>query len=141
MIKIDRRKKKLYFSLQERRSGFERRLGEQTILDHVAGFFLNTQAFIGLLILINLLNLADYFLTMKLLFIDGVEANPLMAMLFSLNPLFALLVKVFFVAVVCLMFWRYRKFRLVLLSAVFAFVLFVLLIIYSSSLFLMMLMM
>ena len=64
-----------------------------------------------LLMTVNMLNLADFALTMNALSIGGGEANPIMRSLFDLNPVYAGLFKILAVLAVSLVIWRFRRFR------------------------------
>jgi len=112
----DRRKRRVSFVLHERRTGFDRRVS--TSGGGAAGL---TAVLLGLrdrpgmlwvmLATVNALNVADFLLTLNVLAMGGGEANPILASLFSADPLYAGIFKVLVVLAVTLLVWRCRRFR------------------------------
>ena len=64
-----------------------------------------------ILLTVNMLNLADFLLTVNVLAMGGGEANPIMRSLFELNPAYAGLFKIAAVLATSLVIWRLRRFR------------------------------
>ncbi len=64
-----------------------------------------------LLIAVNLLNIADFWLTLIALRSGGREANPLLRPLFALSPLWAGVFKVVAVLAATLLVWEARRYR------------------------------
>ncbi len=113
----DRRQRRVSLVWSERRSGFDRRepasagrvsMAFESVL---TGLRDSPATFRILLLTVNMLNLADFALTMNALAIGGGEANPIMRSLFDLNPAYAGLFKTFVVLAVSLVMWRFRRFR------------------------------
>jgi hypothetical protein len=115
--KQDRRQRRISIVLNERRSGFDRRLEEDASRVTLAftRFLLGLRGkpgvVFGILVVVNGLNLADFFLTLNVLAQGGGEANPILRSLFAVNPLYAGIFKV--VAVLCtsVIAWRCRRYR------------------------------
>ncbi len=64
-----------------------------------------------LLIAVNLLNVADYWLTLIALESGGREANPLLRPLLALSPLWAGVFKLVAVLAATLLVWEARRYR------------------------------
>lgn len=64
-----------------------------------------------LLLTVNVLNLADFALTMNALAMGGGEANPIMRSLFDFNPVYAGIYKILVILAVSLVIWRFRRCR------------------------------
>ena len=69
-----------------------------------------------LLIAVNLLNLADFSLTLIALESGGREANPLLRQLFALSPLWAGVFKLVAVLAATLLVWQSRRYRKALIA-------------------------
>ncbi|MFH1834195.1 MAG: DUF5658 family protein, partial [bacterium] len=120
----DRRRRRLSFVLRERRSGFERRgaaragsfaIAFQNVL---TGLRDHPRTLRVLLVSVNVLNLADFLLTLSVLASGGEEANPIMRSLFALNPVYAGMFKITAVLLTTWLVWRCRRFRTALEAAV-----------------------
>lgn len=113
----DRRQRRLSFVLRERRSGFDRRgregVGRVSVAYERALLALRERprAVLGILLVVNALNLADFLLTLNVLAHGGGEANPIMKSLFALDPLYAGIFKMMAVMVTSWLAWRCRRFR------------------------------
>ncbi|MFH0917311.1 MAG: DUF5658 family protein [bacterium] len=113
----ERRRRRFSFVLHERRSGFDRR--ELVTAGPTATVFENTLTGLRdhpgtlwvLLVTVNVLNLADFALTLNVLALGGGEANPIMRSLFALNPAYAGTFKIMAVLVTSGLVWRCRRFR------------------------------
>jgi len=127
----ERRSHRASFVLRERRTGFDRRelaavglLGN--LLERALAWLRDKPGTLAtLLITVNLLNLADFALTMNALSAGGYEVNPVMRTLFASSPLAAGLVKVALIVVATVLVWRFRRFRRTLMAAVLILALFV----------------
>jgi hypothetical protein len=64
-----------------------------------------------ILITINVLNLADFLLTLIALESGGREANPVLRRLFALSPLWAGIFKLVAVLAASLLIWETRRYR------------------------------
>jgi hypothetical protein len=73
-----------------------------------------------ILLLLNLFNFADYFLTVEALAAGHKELNPVMRSLFEVNPLLAGIFKTVIMLAVTAGIWQFRKFRLILQFSLFA---------------------
>jgi hypothetical protein len=71
----------------------------------------------ALLVTVNVLNIADFLLTLNVLKDGGGEANPIMRSLFSLGPFWAGLFKILAVLLTTLLVWRCRSYRLALAAS------------------------
>lgn len=129
---IDRRQRRRY-RFHDRRSGFERRVNDVNV-----GVLTRTlialrdgpTALRRLLIAVNLLNLADFALTLVALESGGREANPLLRQLFALSPLWAGIFKVVAVLAATLLVWEARRYRKALIAGVCMLVIFTGLLLY-----------
>lgn len=70
-----------------------------------------------LLVVVNMLNLADFALTLNVLAQGGEEANPIMRSLFSVDPFYAGLFKIVAVLLTTVLVWHCRRFRSALAAA------------------------
>ena len=118
----DRRRWRLNFVRTERRSGFDRRTPNTW-----SGRFLHRvlvrlrdddSTLLALLAAANLLNLLDFLFTLRALAHGAEEANPIMRLLFSLDPVTAGAVKTTLVLGASILVWRFRYYRLPLLAGV-----------------------
>lgn len=118
----DRRKKSPVLKLIERRKGFDRRRNHLKNRSAYSKLFSSSvlylkdryHALIILLIVFNLLNVADFVFTLKALAAGFAEANPIMNNLFMANPQIAGVFKITTILFVSLLIWFFRKYRLVL---------------------------
>ncbi len=131
-----RRNTRSNFTYPEKRTGFDRRIQRKSHFSRTLVFLANhRRAFINVLIAVNVLSVLDFLLTMNLLDLGPIsEANPLMAGLIVFNPIVAFLYKTSLVLSVTLVFWRFRRYRSVILATSSAFVLFSVLIFYQLML-------
>jgi hypothetical protein len=103
--------------LHERRSGFDRRDREGACRAAVVcrRALLNLRdrprVVFGILALVNMLNIADFLLTLNVLSNGGAEANPIMDSLFRLSPAYAGLFKMAAVLAASWLAWRCRCYR------------------------------
>jgi hypothetical protein len=115
--KQDRRQRRISIVLHERRSGFDRRGLEETGRVSAAfervllGLRDRPRVLFGILVAVNVLNLADFLLTLNVLSEGGGEANPILKSLFALDPLYAGLFKLAAVLFTSWLAWRCRRFR------------------------------
>jgi hypothetical protein len=113
----DRRHRRFNFVLRERRSGFDRRSLEEGGRISIAyervllALRDRPRIVLGILLLVNALNVADFLLTMNVLAKGGGEANPIMKSLFAMDPLYAGIFKMVAVLVTSWLTWRCRRFR------------------------------
>lgn len=120
----DRRLRRFSFVLRERRSGFDRRGREGASRPSVAyerGLLAlrdRPRLLFSVLVVVNVLNLADFLLTLKVLGEGGGEANPILRSLFAVDPLYAGVFKLVAVLLTSWLAWRCRRFRSGLEAAV-----------------------
>jgi hypothetical protein len=113
----DRRQRRFNLVLRERRSGFDRRgLGDGGRISVAYERALlalrdRPRVVLGILLMVNALNLADFLLTMNVLSKGGGEANPIMRSLFAMDPLYAGIFKMVAVFFTSWLTWRCRRFR------------------------------
>ncbi len=127
----DRRRRRVSLVWPERRSGFERRgsasSGRATVaFEGVLTGLRDRPATLRVILLtVNMLNLADFLLTVNVLAMGGGEANPIMRSLFALNPAYAGFFKIAAILATSLVIWRLRRFRSALEVALVMLVVFV----------------
>ena len=118
----DRRRWRLNFVRTERRSGFDRRTPSTW-----SGRFLHRvlvrlrdddRTLLALLAAANLLNLLDFLFTLRALAHGAEEANPVMRLLLSLDPVTAGVVKGALILGASILVWRFRNHRLPLLAGI-----------------------
>jgi hypothetical protein len=113
----DRRRRRFSFVLRERRSGFDRRGRERASRASIAyehallALRDRPRLLFSLLVVVNVLNLADFLLTLKVLGEGGGEANPILRSLFAMDPLYAGMFKLVAVLLTSWLAWRCRRFR------------------------------
>lgn len=114
----DRRKRRFSFVWHERRSGFDRRApgpgaSRSAVLYRrlLLGLRDRPRLLGLLLILVNVFNLADFSLTVRVLAQGGQEANPILRSLFAADPLYAAAFKGAAVLLTTWVVWRCRRFR------------------------------
>ena len=112
----ERRRVTRFIVVRERRSGFERRGRRSSrfaveldatlvsLRDHPA-------TLAALLILGNMLSLADLALTRVSLSLSAAEVNPFMRHLLAAHPAYAVMVKIGVVMAMSLVIWRFRRRR------------------------------
>jgi hypothetical protein len=128
----DRRRRRRY-RFHDRRSGFDRRVTGVKM-----GVFKRTlialrdrpRALRWLLMAVNLLNLADFCMTLVALEAGGREANPLLRPLFALSPLGAGIFKIVAVLAATLLVWESRRYRKALIVSLLMLLVFAGLLIY-----------
>ncbi len=115
----DRRQHRRLFVLQERRTGFDRRIPSSPgLLERALRALRDRPALLaGLLIVANLLNLLDFVMTLHALQSGVGEANPVMDGLFSVSPWAAGLFKLTLVGLSSLAIWRFRRYRRLLAAS------------------------
>ena len=117
----DRRCRREYV-FKDKRSGFDRR---RQALPGVRGFLHRTLVYLRdnprtlqvILIVVNALNLADFGLTLNAMANGASEANPVMASLFKMGPLWAGVFKTAAVLIATALVWECRRYRKALLAA------------------------
>lgn len=124
----DRRRQRRWV-WRERRTGFDRRRRADSRVGaawDATLLYLRDNPFVlfGLLALANVLSILDLAFTMWALQQGAVEANPVMAALLSDDPAIAAAVKILIVAVVSLVIYLLRRYRLMLKVALFSVALF-----------------
>lgn len=108
----DRRKGQDNFIFIERRDGFSRRLSDNSnfakFLNSIRN---NVFAYLGILIAINLLNIADYIYTVNAISKGAIEANPVLQIFFTVNNQIAGVYKILMVLFISLIAWKFRKYK------------------------------
>jgi hypothetical protein len=115
---VDRRQNRVSLVWPERRSGFDRRgpapnanRASVAFEGILTGLRDRPAAVRVMLVAINMLNLADFVLTINVLSTGGGEANPIMRSLFALNPVYAGVFKIIAIVLISLVLWRFRRYR------------------------------
>lgn len=115
------------YRFHDRRSGFDRRVRGASpgpLQRTLIALRDRSKRLQHLLISVNLLNVADFWLTLVALDSGGREANPVLRPLFMLGPIWAGVFKVVFVLAATLLVWQLSRYRKALIVAVFMLVLF-----------------
>ena len=120
----ERRRVTPFFVVRERRSGFERRGRRRSRLaaelDTTLVYLRDHPATLAaLLVLGNMLSLADLALTRVCLSLGAGEANPFMRPLLAAHPAYAPMVKIGVVMALSLVIWRFRRRRRIVGLAVY----------------------
>lgn len=116
----DRRSRRAGFRLRERRTGFDRRLPADPTTPSARYRLMlrslrdQSPRLLLVLIAINLLNLADFVLTLDALDRGAAEANPVMRVLLDTSDWAGGVFKMGVIFAVSLAVWRFRRFRTVL---------------------------
>jgi hypothetical protein len=118
----DRRQTRRGFVWREQRTGFDRRCrqggGAGVVVEHTLMVLRDRPRLLRwLLVVVNILNVADFGLTLNALDNGVGEANPIMRALFSLGPAWAGVFKITSVFLTTLLVWRCRGYRLALAAA------------------------
>jgi len=117
------RRRRHRFTLEERRSGFDRRRNvcrsplASALEAPVRRLRDDPRSLLDLLVLINVLSALDLFITLTVLRLGAVELNPLMAHLIALGPVPAALVKLGLVVAATAGLWMLRRHRTALTTA------------------------
>ena len=120
----ERRRVTRFLVVRERRGGFERRSRRRSWLAAELDTILvnlrdHPATLAALLILGNVLSLADLALTRVSLNLGAAEANPFMRPLLAGHPAYALMVKIGVVMALSLVIWRFRRRRRIVGLAVY----------------------
>jgi hypothetical protein len=124
-VQVDRRqggerRRRRKYRFHDRRSGFDRRVaGVKLGVVRRALIALRDRpkALQLLLVGVNLLNLADFSVTLRVLDSGGREANPILRPLLALSPLWAGIFKLVAVLAASLLVWENRRYRKALIAA------------------------
>ena len=111
----DRRQRSAFWIWPERRRGFDRRA--RSWVEPLRG---QPLVLLGVLCLLNVLNVLDWHLTEVALARGAVEGNPIMSEIFEVSPWAAALFKIAVLSVVSVAVWRGREYRRMLEFAVLA---------------------
>lgn len=108
---------------RDKRTGFDRRAcAEPGVKGWMRGLLLglrdNPHTLMVLLFTVNALNLIDFALTVHALSVGASEANPVMASLFKVGPVWAGVFKTAAVAFASLLVWDWRRYRKALFAGV-----------------------
>jgi hypothetical protein len=103
--------------LHERRTGFDRRgpISGGAVAVRFEGLLRglrdSASSLRVILITVNILNVADFLLTLNALAMGASEANPVMRSLFNVDPVYAGIFKFLAILGVTLLVWRCRRYR------------------------------
>ncbi len=132
----DRRRRRRYRFI-DRRSGFDRRVNgiERGFLGCLLYALRDQPGVLArLLVAANILNLADFALTLLVLDSGGREANPLLRPLLAVSPLGAGIFKLVVVLAASLILWGTRYYRKALITSLAMLVVFICLVVYDAVL-------
>jgi Domain of unknown function (DUF5658) len=124
----DRRVNRRNLYYPERRTGFDRRspsLLTTALRDRPV-------ALITVLVLVNVLSIADWMLTLRVLEAGAAEGNPVLAAMISANPAGAFVFKLAATLGVTIALWSWRRYRAVLATAIGALLIYAGLMVYHA---------
>jgi hypothetical protein len=138
-IQVDRRqggerRQRRKYRFHDRRSGFDRRVAgvKLGLLKRTLMALRDRPKALQLLLVgVNLLNLADFSVTLRVLDSGGREANPILRPLLALSPLWAGIFKLVAVLAASLLVWESRRYRKALIAGLCMVVVFVGLVVYD----------
>jgi hypothetical protein len=117
----DRRRHRRY-TFKDQRSGFDRRGPKEyragVLQNALAGLREQPRTLWWLLAAVNVLNIADYVLTLNALSHGFAEGNPVMGLLFDMNPALAGIFKTLAVLLASLLTWQLKRYRKALVVAI-----------------------
>ncbi|MBN1628492.1 MAG: hypothetical protein JW990_01895 [Thermoleophilia bacterium] len=117
----DRRRQRQH-TFRDRRTGFDRReldTSDAGMLHcTLVGLRNQPKALFWLLVVVNVLNIADFGLTLNALAHGFQEGNPVMGFLFEVNPAWAGVFKVLAVVLASLLVWQLKRYRKALIAAI-----------------------
>jgi hypothetical protein len=124
-VQVDRRqggerRRRRKYRFHDRRSGFDRRVAGVklgVVRSTLIALRDRPKALQLLLAGVNLLNLADFSVTLRVLDSGGREANPILRPLLALSPLWAGIFKLVAVLAASLLVWENRRYRKALIAA------------------------
>jgi hypothetical protein len=107
----------------EKRTGFDRRLPESgglyaRYVRMLHAYRENPRTLLLVLVIYNVLNLADLVLTYRSLLLGAVEVNPVMKALFDIHPIWAGIVKMSIGMIVSEAIWAFRRHRSALVLSI-----------------------
>jgi hypothetical protein len=129
----DRRRRRKY-RFHDRRSGFDRRVNgvKMGVLKRTLIALRDRPRALQLLLAAaNILNVADFSLTLRVLDAGGREANPVLRPLLAVSPLLAGIFKLVAVLAASLLVWESRYYRKALIAGLCMFVVFACLFVYD----------
>jgi hypothetical protein len=129
----DRRRRRKY-RFHDRRSGFDRRVSgvKMGVLRRTLMALRDRPgSLMRLLVAVNVLNMADFLLTLRVLESGGREANPVLRPLLALSPLWAGIFKLVAVLAASLLVWESRYYRKALIAGLCMLVVFACLFVYD----------
>jgi hypothetical protein len=124
----DRRVNRRSLYYPERRTGFDRRARSAL----TSALRDQPVALISILVVINMLSVADWLLTLRVLEAGAGEGNPVLAAMLASNPAGAFLFKLAATLGVTIALWSWRKYRAVLVTAIGALLLYAALMAYHA---------
>lgn len=120
----DRRQSRRFYGGFARRSGFDRRASRSVVNRLLATIRDEPAILLTLLVSVNVMNVLDFRFTIGALEAGYAEGNPFMALMFARGYVVAGGFKFVVIAAAAIAIWRMRRYRSVLLVAVFACVVF-----------------
>jgi hypothetical protein len=121
--RADDRRCRNEYVFRDKRSGFDRRTrpvgGARGVLHGMLVHLRDNPMHLwALLLVVNILNLTDFGLTVNAMANGASEANPVMASLFKVGPLWAGVFKTVAIVVATALVWECRRYRKALIAAV-----------------------
>ena len=114
----DRRVSRPRFRAHEQRTGFDRRKPER-ILGTLSR---NPSLLFSMLVVLNLLSVADWLFTLRALKYGAIEANLVLGGLISASPLLAGVFKTALMLAISFAIWRGSRYRLIVATGLAAFI-------------------
>ena len=117
------RRRRHRFVYPERRTGFDRRMPQSDGLYSryvrmLVSYRENPRTLLLVLVIYNVLNLADLVLTYRGLLLGATEVNPFMKALFDIHPVWAGIVKMSIGMIVAESIWAFRRHRSALVLSI-----------------------
>ena len=125
----ERRQERAHFVIPERRTGFDRRRPAQVL----RALSESPTLLLSVLVSFNVLSMADWFLTLHLTSSGAAEANLAVWALMSKNLMVAGALKAAVVLAVSVAIWHWRRYRLVVATALGAVAVYACLIVYELA--------
>ncbi|RJQ56321.1 MAG: hypothetical protein C4521_00660 [Actinobacteria bacterium] len=123
----ERRRRLFALRLHERRSGYDRRLREGPVVQHLRS---EPARLLLLLAAVNVMNALDLLLTHRALDAGLREANPVIGLILDSNYAAGILFKLGLVGAATLTVWMLRRYRAALVAAILGVTMYGLLIVY-----------
>lgn len=122
--RLGERRQARRYTFRDQRTGFDRRDcdrpdgGVGSLYSRLRCLREQPRRLLWLLVVVNVLNIADYGLTLNALGNGFAEGNPIMGFLFEMSPAWAGVFKILAVVLASLIVWQLKRYRKALLAAI-----------------------